>query len=70
MNCSLAKLPVKKFVKYAEGTETIEVYEHDIKAFPTIWDKLMNALDYYPKKDENNAKKTTFSEMSGKYEEV
>lgn len=49
MNCSLGKLPVKKFVKYSEGTETVEAFEHDIKAFPAIWDKLMNALDYYPK---------------------
>ena len=54
MNCSLGKLPVKKFVKYSEGTETVETFEHDIKAFPAIWDKLMNALDYYPKDKEND----------------
>lgn len=44
-----------------------ELEEHDIKAFPTIWDKLMNALDYYPKEKEN-LRKTTFSEMSDKYD--
>ena len=54
MNCSLGKLPVKKFVKYSEGTETVETFEHDIKAFPAIWDKLMNALDYYPKDKEKD----------------
>lgn len=56
MNCSLGKLPVKKFVKYADYTETVEVYEHDIKAFPNIWDKLMNSLDYYPKDKEKGNK--------------
>lgn len=86
MNCSLGKLPTKVLTKHripffiVDGEDKAkgfheEVHEeeklsHDIKAFPAIWDKLMNALDYYPKKEENNSKKTTFSEMSVKYEEV
>ena len=37
-----------------EEWEEEELREHDIKAFPAIWDKLMNALDYYPKDKEND----------------
>ena len=70
MNCSLGKLPVKKFVKYSEGTETVETFEHDIKAFPAIWDKLMNALDYYPKEIKEKIENKVLEESLDRIENI
>ena len=83
MNCSLGKLPTKVLTKHRipffiqDGDEKAkgfheEIHEelkecHDIKAFPAIWDKLMNALDYYPKdkKNDNGDKLDGFLELLG-----
>lgn len=58
LNISLGEEKIKKSkVAQFEGEvfiKDIEVYSSNMSSFATIWDKLMNAFDYYPKEEEIN----------------